>query len=372
MIDIKYFIIRLLQYVVLFSNIVQKIFIRDKKIRLKWNEHLLIIKLDRIWDAVWTVRFVEQLKNNYPKLKVSILCNEYNRFIFEDHNWLVDIINVIDEPPQWYLVKHFYRLFKYIIDPFYLYFKNIDFFDKLKSEDYDFVLNLTWRNCFYVANKLWKSMWWWLWIFNFIYDYPLIWHNEIWSDIHIVQKRLNKFSITSKVKFSLKKEIKNILLFIWWKSPNRMDLFTYMKIKRDLEKEWYIVKVLSDYHTTHTNFVIEKKLNWFYVWKNQYVKRIWKFDLFIWVDGWVLHYTSQFINTLWLYASTNVKVAYPYGWGLELIRTILGVKIYLTADYRHLILSRDLKCQWCFQIWCNKRFCLFSIDKRKAIINNTI
>jgi ADP-heptose:LPS heptosyltransferase len=60
----------------------------------------LILQLDRIGDAVWVLYFIKIIKNNFKDLKISIICNDYNKFIFDAEKNLFENIYVLYEKPQ--------------------------------------------------------------------------------------------------------------------------------------------------------------------------------------------------------------------------------------------------------------------------------
>jgi len=98
--DYKYYFIIFLQRLVKLSNFLQIKILKNKNINLIGSEHLLILKLDRIGDSVWTVYFVKVLKEKFPNIKITVICNIYNRFVFDENKILFDkIISINDNPP---------------------------------------------------------------------------------------------------------------------------------------------------------------------------------------------------------------------------------------------------------------------------------
>lgn len=366
----RYCFIRFLQIIVKVSNYIQKL-IPSKFIDLRWDEKILIIKWDRIWDAVWTIWFIKILKDNYPGLNISVLCNQYNRFVFEQNQKYIDSLYSLDEFPPSYFVKNFYKFFFFVFDSFALLFRNYKFFRWLKSQKYDYVLNFTWRKYSIVSKYIWKNVWWWLGILNFFYNYPLKFHNEIDSKIHLIDKRLDIFRIKNdNIKIYENKKASKILLFVGWKYPNKLSIEQYDKIKDLLLKKWFDISVLSDDSKLKADFYLKKNLNWFSIENQSFEEFLKEYDLFIWVDWWVLHYVSQYLPTVGFYLSTNPFVAHPYWW--KLVKIDKNQELYKTYDNRHVVVYSGASCCGCFQIWCEKRICLKSLDIRIEIIINLI
>ncbi len=369
--DIKYYFIRLLQKTVLLSNFLQSKLIKRRKIKLNWKEKILMIKCDRIWDAVWSVFFCDILKQNYPNLEISVVSNNYNRFVFEENIRLFKEIYSIDEQPPAYLVKNIYKLFTIFLEPFMVFKKNKQLWEKLKTKKFDYIFNITWRDYVLISKFLGKSMWWGLGIFNGIYTYPIIWHNEIGAKKHIVLKRLDNIDNIKLKNIKLppippSKYQKNILVFIWWKIPNVLSWDIYNKISTDLQNLGYNIKTLSDKKFQKADYLLSIPDNTFFVGDVKYTDFLKNYDLFIWVDGWVLHYSSQFIKCISICTSTNFRCAYPFG--LNIKKYELKEKwAFFKIDNRHIIITKPLKCQGCFQIWCSQKKCEKSLDIESEI-----
>lgn len=364
--DFKYYIIRFLQGLVFFSNFLQKRFIKQKKINLRWDEKILLINANRVWDSIWCVYFVKILRHNFPNLKVSVVANDYNKFIFEENKELFEYIYSVNFKPPKYLVKQFYRIFGILFSWFQILFTKLDFWKDVKSRNFDYVLNLTWREYFLVSKYLGNEAGWWLWIFNFLYDYPFLCHNEIWADKHIVYKRLWIFEneINDDIKYYLKKsKIKKVLLFKWWRYPNRLENYQYLKAQKVLDRLWYSVSTLSDTRKIKADFLLTKTEDWFFVWAQKYKDFLKKgFDFFVWFDGGTLHYSSFFIPTMSFYSATNFKVAYPFWGKLKNGLTFDKNFLFLTSNKRNVLFTAGLLCNWCFQVWCKKHLCLKLLD----------
>lgn len=385
--DYKFYFIYLLQSLVKLSNFLQRKIIKSNEINLSWEENLLILKLDRIGDSVWTVYFVRILKEKYPDIKITVICNVYNRFVFEENRNLFEKIISINDNPPWYIIKNFFKLF-YIFDWIQTFLINKKLWKNLRYKWFDYILNFTGRKYFFVSKYLGKSVWNGLWMLNFIYDYPLIWHNEIWSNIHVVNKWLNVFGVKniskSKIlesnilnnylnwKLSIEDwRLNKVLFFVWWKWPNKLSENINEKIICILKKHWFVTNILTDDDKQKKyNFVLTKNDNWLYVKDKSLKEFVHDFDLFVWIDWWILHYISQFIPTLSFYTSTNISAAYPFWGEIESVESIWQWKIYISQVWKHCIVSKKLDCQWCFQVGCLLKKCWNFIDNEIEIIIN--
>lgn len=327
---------------------------------MKWTEKILLIRPDRIWDAVWTRFLVEKLIWVFPGMKIDILASSYNKFIF----WNVDvnhIYNIKNNPPVW-IIKNIFKIHVIIKDVYYFWKKNIKLFRRLKKNKYDIVFNLTSRRrLLFLANYLWEvSVGWWTVMFDFFYSIPIYWHYEIWTNTHIVNRWSHKifgnnlislpktYKTIWKFVVSNQKNIidKKFLLFVWGKFPNKLDASYYNHIF-DLLKHECKVDILTDNKWDSWNlFKLTKKKDGFYVIKDKKKEQpfptlLKKYDYFIWVDWWVLHFASQYIQTIWIYTSSNWKSCYPLPF----------------KQLSHYVITQNTPCAWCFQIWCKNNLC---------------
>lgn len=373
MLDYKYHVVKIFQNIVKISNKFQLRFIKDYKINLRWDERILIIKWDRIWDAVWTIRFIKLLKIKFPSLKINVLCNDYNKFVFDENVDLINNIYSINQNPPGYFLKDFFNFFSIIIDPIKILLWNIRLLKSLKSWWYDYVLNLTWRNFFLVSKYLWNSVWGWVGVFNFLYKYPIKLHNEIGSQIHIIDKRVELFWIQKPLyQDMVTPKIKKVLLFKGWKSLNKLTEKIYEIIVSLVRASWRYVQILADSSDINADYYLEKKSDWFYVSEIKLKDFLRDYDLFIWVDWGVLHYSAQFINTIWIYLNTNYLAAHQYWTQINWENFPEEISIYIIKDKMHFVISSGANCWGCFQLWCEIRKCLKSLDIRIEIIIKSI
>lgn len=365
--DFRYVFIRIWQYLVYFSNYLQDNFFSNNNISLKWDEELLIIKLDRIWDAVWTVQFCKQLKNSYRNIKISVLCNSYNKFVFSEYRFLFSKIVEIDSNPRNYSFPNVFKLFWNLFESIIVYIKSIKKLTKLKNK-INYTINLSWRKWFVTSLLIGNSVWWWLWLFNFLYKYPLLCHDEIWSNTHIIQKWLNKFNLKFIPDNSYKNIYKkNILIFIWWKFPSKLKDSDYLQIKDTFVSLWYKVEFLTD-NNSDIWYCLKKNKRWFEVNWTYLKDFLRKYAYFVSADWWVLHYASLYIKTISFYSSTNFQVASPSVLNIIPIRKVNEWSIYSSICSNHIVVTKSIKCQWCFQFWCILKKCWKFIDNESQMI----
>lgn len=357
MFDYKYYYIRFLQYLVYIYNFFSKKLNKIQKIPLKWNERILLIKLDRIWDAVWGVNQTKILKKNFPNIKIDVLCNNYNKFVFEESKNLFNKIIIINTTPPSYLAKNIYKPFKIIYDTIQPITKN---FRKIKNLrwKYNLIIDTTSRKGIFIR----KYIWWKI--------ITPIWHKEIWNykirwwifenlNINFNLKIWNNYQNLNN---------KKILLFIWWKEPNKIDLETNLKIAKEFEKHWFEVDILTD-KRIHLEKIENKiyKLNLknnFFVENKLFRDFLKNYSLFVWPDWWVFHYASQFIPWFGIYTATNLFAIDK----VKFLKKIWNWKIYKSQIKNNIYITQDLKCVWCFQIWCLLKNCWKLLDNEIQII----
>ena len=78
----RVFLFFILRNIITYLDDLIGIFKKNKK-KLDIPERLLIIRWDRIGDAVATVPLIEAINKKFPTIKIDILCSEYNAWVFE-------------------------------------------------------------------------------------------------------------------------------------------------------------------------------------------------------------------------------------------------------------------------------------------------
>ncbi|MEF2176001.1 MAG: hypothetical protein V3575_05995 [Candidatus Absconditabacteria bacterium] len=369
--DFKYIFIRLAQKLIIFTNYIEVKTIDDNKITLKGNEKLLIIKGDRIGDGVWGVHFVKILKSNFPDLQVDIICNKYNKFVFEESHEIYDNLFVLDEKPPEDFLKNFYKIGKGLFDNIRIFTKNKEFWKQLKSNKYDYIINLTGRKYFLASKYLGKTVGGRLGLFNWLYDYPILKHPEIGNNTHVINQWLGKFTNIDKKLGIVSNQIsggKKVILFIGGKQPGKLSCEFYKNLLDGLKKNNIETVTLDDEPNEKGNYLLEKNGNGFYV-NNVSLKEFLKnYSLFIGIDGGVIHYVSNYIPTLSFYICTNYKIAHPFCGQLFENQYIDEVRFYKTKLGKNFLISSEFKCLGCFKIGCKLQRCKQSLDKKWEIV----
>lgn len=93
-------------------------------------DRILLLRNDRIGDAVVTMPVIESIKKNYPHIKIDILASSKNRFVFEKSSYINELITFDWNTGRINLLKH-------LLSP--------DFKDlllRLKNNEYDAVIDL--------------------------------------------------------------------------------------------------------------------------------------------------------------------------------------------------------------------------------------
>ena len=370
--DFKYIFIRLLQNIVKLQNRFKKLFAKNEKISLKWDEHILLIKLDRIWDAIWGVQIAKLIKHYYPNIKIDIICNDYNYFVFKENKYLFNkILSIRDFPPS-YLVKNFFKLPFILYEIFSPLIKNYHIFKNLKQKSYDIIIDTTSRKWFLIRKFL-KAK----------HIIKCDFHKEIGTSIPWcwVLEKLN-LKPTKIINYSKKTNNElNFLIFIGGKKPNKLEINFRKKLIKLLAKNQIDFSILVDntkdynYRKDLNNKVFLLKLEWIFKVNNLTFKKFLKnFHFFISWDWWVFHYASLYLPSLGIYTATN-PFAVDYIILLEKYKNIFLFKSQLKNTF---YVSKLLPCIWCFQIWCMLKNCWkfldielnFVIKKIKIYLNN--
>lgn len=299
------------------------IFFIPKKIIPKKNTNfkkILITRLDNIWDMVLTTSFIKNIKYNYPKSEITVLCRPCQKSIIENLDF-VDHIILFDA--FWFgWVDWIKKLFKIIKDNY----KKYDLSFELHWELLSIILN-------YIVSKY--RVWFWIrWWFFLLEKYVFYnWNNK--KNIVEHQNELIKI-IWWKIKYNnlelhIDKNIKTIL-----KEQNRKNIIihTWVSVKsREYPiKKWIeLVNKINDKYrilivdTDLTKLEIFQK-EWFETYTpksiNELIKLIYDFDLLIWVESLSSHiWASVWTKTISLYSQTTpIWLFYPYWKNLIVLR----------------------------------------------------
>ena len=105
-------------------------FFKKNKTQLEIPKRLLIIRWDRIGDAVVTIPLIEAIHHRFPTIKIDILCSDYNAWVFED----CEGVNQIIRCPGVGFTYGEKRLIKFLKG---LFFKNKSIKEAIGNNHYD-------------------------------------------------------------------------------------------------------------------------------------------------------------------------------------------------------------------------------------------
>ncbi len=114
-----------------FQRLLAKFIFKAVKSKVKKNmrpesiEKILLVRRNKLGDAVNTLPSIQALKNQCPDIKIHVLANKYNSIIY-DRSPIIDKVHVIDE--KWFLRK-------------LTFFANPVFKD-IKKEKFDIVIGM--------------------------------------------------------------------------------------------------------------------------------------------------------------------------------------------------------------------------------------
>ncbi len=347
--DYTYILIRTLQKLILIYNFFKKLLYKKRNIKLQWNEKILLIKLDRIWDAVWGVELTKLIKKKFPKIKIDVVCNKYNKFVFLENKNLFNKIIITDCEPPIYTLKNILKFFKLIKD----LFECKKYTKYLKN--YDLVIDTTSKKLLLFRKNLWNEI------------ITPIGHKEI-GNFNYLQWIPNLINLKPIHIYTNLRPSKNKIwiLFIWWKHPNRLNNNLYQKIIYYFQHFWVKIITLSDRFINwdiKPDYFLTLK-DTFYVNNTPLKKFVKNYDFFFSWDWWVFHYASQYTIWIWFYTTTNLLAIDK----VKIIQQIWDLKLLKSQLKNNLYISKLLPCSWCFQIWCKKKYCSIILDNQLKII----
>ena len=97
---------------------------------------ILLIRNDRIGDAVVTLPVIRDLKLNYPAIKVDVLVSSANKFVFDDFQFTDEIIEfnwTPQNPGKPYMLPVLGGILQFIRFALYPYLTSVVYRDKIKK-----------------------------------------------------------------------------------------------------------------------------------------------------------------------------------------------------------------------------------------------
>lgn len=386
------------------DNIISKI--RPPKKFKGVPKKILLIRNDKIGDAMVTLPVIRDLKIKYPGINIDVLISERNEFIFKNFSYVDELIKFSpvgwdnDKLPKFpyklFLIGHIIQFIKFYLFPslFDTEFKNQ--INKLKKRNYDAVVDFvgTRRNIFLsrrisdytVGSKVFGLFW--------LYSYYIDTNWVSNDDKDFMTKKIENAMIGA-FGFNFDNGNKSLPLLNYKINQNKKSYKFFVHLggsvfrKFNLEKEKEIIGALStekiiitDAGETHgfkslkeyfsSNSNIEFKL---YSKITDIFEDIPDCEYFICYDGGQAHFFSQYIKSLVIFGSGSMNLWKPYEFEeYEMLKKFENgvVIIKSKGEFGHLAMHRPIWCNPCFDIGCETKPCIESITTEQIIyaVNN--
>lgn len=365
-------------------------YIKPKK-RQKLNSgKLLFFRNDRIGDAMVTLPVLRDLKKNYPDIKIDILVSSRNKFVFNNFDYVDEIIEYdrrLDDLNKIYKIPVLGSVLQFmlLIAIPYLTNKNIrGKINKLRNKKYDAAIDLVGLKRNLLLGKILtgftigpKSLGTYI-----FYDY--------YMDDNWVTAKDNDF-ITKKIEFVLKDSL-GLIFYTHIKDSHltNYSIINENKEKYDLiyhrgapelrrfsfEKEIEILKLLDRYKVLVTdsgsNEHFKKLKDIFNSIDFKIFHSLEELSLLchnskilLCYDGGQAHYLSQFIKTVTIFGPGSVSLWRPYEFEdyIPLTKDKNGCEVLKSkGKLGHVVINYPIWCRPCFDTGCKERVCLKKIE----------
>lgn len=368
---------------------------------------ILLIRNDRIGDAMVTLPVIRTIKYNYPDIKIDVLVSVRNEFIFRNFEYVNNIINFSpegwnDDKPVVKIYKVFFignilRFLRFFFIPslFNTSFKNE--IKRIKTNNYDAVVDFVGtKMTLFLSRKLAKySLGSKIFGLYWLYTYYI---NTNWVslfDTDFMSKKIGN-ALSDALNLDLRKKDKGMpLLNLDFKknSKAKYDIMIHLggayPRKFSYEKEKELIESLKDYKVIVTDAGIN---NEFLKLKNEFkdgsniefklynkitdmLEDIAATKLFLCYDGGQAHFISQYIRTFVIFGPGSFPLWRPYEFAdYEVIQKFdTGAFAYQSkGHYGHIAIRYPIWCSPCFDIGCEARPCLgnIKVDFIRSTIDN--
>ncbi len=333
-------------------------------------QRILLIRNDRIGDAVVTLSVIESIKLNYPEMKVEVLASSKNKFVFEKSGYVDDIIVLDWAEERSGIVKQFFD------ESFKVTARG------LKYREYDAVIDLVGLKRNILLSK---------YLSGFTvgprklgvyvqYDY---YGDSNWVTLSDEDNMTSKVEAVIKEALNLTFEKKPLPTGFIKQESYEYDVIIHLGStplrKLPAQKEDSLVGLFSNYKVLVTD---AKDNENFSRLKNEYGKEAgipfrlfdsldelaeecMKARVLICYDGGQAHYLSRFVRTVTIFGPGSVELWKPYDpAGYELLEEdSAGVKALISGgSYRHIVIYYPIWCRPCFDVGCESVLCLSMIN----------
>ena len=353
---------------------------------------ILLIRNDRIGDAVVTLPVIRDLKLNYPEIKVDVLVSSQNKFVFNDFENTDDIIEfnwAPQKPGKMYLLPvlgGFLQFIRYALIPYTAsgsYRKKIK---QLIAKKYDASVDLVglFRNallCKFISRFSVGPR---KFINHIAYNYYI---DSNWVSAEDNDFMTNKIRNAIEDGLGLKLEKKDtslpLLNFKKEKQSAKYDLIFHLgasklrklspcKEKKLIELMPGLRILITDSNETDIYSELKKLFHdksniTFKIYNNLHdaVSDCLNSKLLLCYDGGQAHYLSQFIKTLTIFGPGSAALWKPFEFSDYLLieESKNGVQAFLSnGEFGHISVYLPIWCRPCFDVGCKEKPCLRNIE----------
>ena len=352
-------------------------------------EKILIIRVDRLGDAVVTTPLIKALKVVSPDVNIYVLASTKNRILFENNPYVEKVFCI--KADTWLKYSHCIYSSLYFLKSFlkeHLLDKNfwITLF-KLKVLRIDLTLDLVGRKRTSFIGKITSkycithNLKEFSYFADYCLEYPYV---SPYPKKHIVERyfdlcskgvktmsQVNPFDYPLELYLCNEKAIENrniILFHIGGTVYRRLDNNTLLEIIKSLNRELdYDIYLIDEPHNPNLHY-FEQKLKDFDI---RFIQQMDLESLIKFVaqevklafvpDGGTAHIFSAITNTFVYFGPGSVWVWYPWDKSRPIhIKTYeSGVQVWQTqGKYLHRFIFYPISCSPCYDIGCKEMYCL--------------
>lgn len=356
-------------------------------------KRILLIRNDRIGDAVVTLPVIRNLKLNNPELKIDILVSSRNKFVLDDFKYADDIIEFNPAPEyksklyELPVLGGFLQFIRFSLIPFFVSGSYRQKIKLLRAKKYDAAVDLVglYRNT--ILSRLISnfSVGPRKFITHIAYDYYMDSNWVSGKDNDFMTIKIEK-AIENSLGLSFEKKDTSLpLLEIEFpkQSGDAYDIVFHLgssKLRKlSFEKEKKLIEYISDlkvlvtdsyetpnYINLKSDFSINPNVEFkIFGSLREAAADCRKSKLLICYDGGQAHYLSQFVRTLVIFGPGSVELWKPYEFsGYSLIEeSANGVQLIRSnGTFGHLAVFLPIWCRPCFDIGCREKPCLSQIN----------
>jgi ADP-heptose:LPS heptosyltransferase len=365
-------------------------------------EKLLLIRNDRIGDAVVTLPVIRNIKLNYPNMKVDIIVSSKNKFVLDDFNYADEVIEfdwIPEHKGKLYELPVIGGLLQFIRFVILAYLFSASFREKIKqikTKKYDAAVDLVglFRNALLCNHVSRFSIGPRKFLIHIAYDYYLDTNWVSGSDKNFMTIKIENVLENALGLSFYKRDSSLPFLNIDSKArPNEVyDVIFHLgtsELRRfDFEKEKKLIELMTGSKTLVTDSEETKnyiQLKNYFQNSKEIIFKIFaslrdtanvclNSGLLFCYDGGQAHYLSQFIRTIVVFGPGSAALWRPFEFAdySPLENSATGAQTFRSnGKFKHIAVYYPIWCRPCFDVGCNKKPCLDRIESEfiSGIIN---